>query len=122
MKLTPTKEIVSVIIVIIIGLVILNPLHILMSSMVEMTLYSFLLVITAIFAGFVANEKVQDEREEKHRASAGRVGYLLGLGVLVMGIAIQTFSHQTVDPWLTIGIIAMVIGKSLSHLYTRRFE
>ena len=122
MKITSLNELISVIIVITLGLILLNPFDILMPSMLEMTLYGFLLLVTAIFAGFVANEKAQDEREEKNRASAGRTGYLLGLCVLVIGVAVQTFSHQTVDSWLVIGILVMVTGKSLSHLYARKFK
>ena len=87
-----------------------------------MTLYSVLLIVTAVFAGFVANEKVQDEREEKNRATAGRVGYLSGLLFLVIGIFVQTFTHQAVDPWLTITLVVMVIGKVFSRVYTHMFE
>ena len=122
MKLTPIKEIISVSIVVVLGLVLLNPFHFLMSSMLEMTLYSVLLVVTAVFAGLVANEKVQDEREEKNRATAGRVGYLSGLLLIVIGIFVQTFSHQTVDPWLTTTLVVMVIGKVFSRIYTHTFE
>ena len=122
MKLTPVKEIISVFVVVILGLVLLNPFHFLMSSMLEMTLYSVLLVVTAVFAGLVANEKVQDEREEKNRATAGRIGYLSGLLLIVVGIFVQTFTHQTVDPWLTTTLVVMVVGKVFSRLYTHTFE
>lgn len=122
MKNTSALEIILIGVVAILGFVLLNPFNVFMPSMLEMTLYGLLLIAAAIFAGFVASEKVYDEREEKHRATAGRIGYLLGLCVLIIGILTQTLSHRIVDQWLTSALLVMVIGKICARVYMRMEE
>lgn len=74
-------------------------------------------IVFIIFAAFIWREKARDEREEQHRLSAGRIGFLVGAGFLVVGIIRQTLLH-TLDPWLLITLSAMVLAKLGARLYS----
>jgi len=78
-----------------------------------------MVVVFGFFAGSVWHERPRDEREEKHAHLAGRVGYLSGIAVLVVGITYQVFM-ASVDIWLPVALLAMIIGKLSARLYARR--
>ncbi len=98
------------------ALVLLNPFDLFMPSMVVMGIAAAALVVFGLFAAFVLREDAQDERDEANRTFAGRAAYLVGAGVMVVGVAVQSFSHA-VDPWLVGGLVAMLLGKLGSRLY-----
>lgn len=112
-----SKEIMGSVAVVVFAFLTLNPFHILMSTFFQMCMYGLLLVATALFAGLVARERTLDEREERHRAIAGRIGYVLGLIVLLVGISFQTLSHSPIDAWLVGALVAMVLGKVIARSY-----
>jgi amino acid transporter len=117
MKSLSRNEIVATLAIVIFAFLTLNPFGMLMSSMLQMTVYGLLLVAVVVFAGLVVKEKTLDEREEKNRASAGRVGYVLGLVVLVAGVSVQTLSHVSLDPWIIGALVVMVLGKVFTRAY-----
>ena len=85
------------------------------------TMYSSLvllaLAIVFIFLTiFIWKENVRDERENQHRLMAGRFGFLVGAGILVAGIIIQTI-HERLDSWLLVALVAMILAKICGHLY-----
>jgi uncharacterized membrane protein YobD (UPF0266 family) len=106
--------------VVLIGLLIIliNPFEIFMPSALLMMLAIVLALIFAIFAIFVWKEKPADEREAFHGMHAGRVAFLVGSGFIVLGIIVQTFSHQ-VDAWLVAALGVMVLTKLAGLIYTR---
>jgi uncharacterized membrane protein YfcA len=78
------------------------------------------LIVFALFAIFIWREKARDEREALHTQQAGRVGFLIGAGVLVLGILYET--HQgIIDWWLLIALTAMIFGKWISAWYSQRY-
>ncbi|MDQ3076883.1 MAG: hypothetical protein M3Q63_02420, partial [bacterium] len=69
------------------------------------------------FATFILRENVRDERDGMHRLLAGRMAFLLGSITLVIGILVQAYSH-TVDIWLVLTLVVMVLTKMGTRLYS----
>lgn len=111
----------AIISLILVALVIalLNPFYWWMPDMMTMTVVLALVIVFAIFAGFVWREKARDERELLHIMAAGRFAFLVGIAALVIGIALASFNHQPVNQWLVITLAAMVLGKILGLAYLR---
>lgn len=90
--------------------------------MPQSVVYVLVVVMVATFlalAVLIWGEKAFDERDEFHRRIAGRIGYLLGSTVIIVGIVWQTiFSHP--DPWLVFALIALLVGKIAGLYYARR--
>ncbi len=103
-------------VLILLAVTILNPFHLWMPDMAHMAVLAALLVGFALFAVFVVREQARDEREEFVRMQSGRVGYLAGALVLVLGIALKGISGA-VDPWLIYALLALLLGKLATHLY-----
>ncbi len=77
-----------------------------------------LVVTFMIFAIFIWREKSEDEREDQHRLAASRAGFLVGAGLLVIGIIVQTINHD-IDEWLLIALSGMILSKLLTRLYNQ---
>ncbi len=69
------------------------------------------------FVAFVFKEKSLDERESIHILKASRISYLVGVGVLVFALIIQTLMHS-IDIWIVYAIIAMVVSKLVTRIYS----
>lgn len=110
------KELVVGVVLIGLLLVFWNPVGIGMPPAAVTMLALVLFVTFSTFASLLWHENARDEREDLHRMLAGRVGYLAGAGVLVLGIFVQSLRHH-VDPWLVLALVAMIIGKILGRLY-----
>ncbi len=96
-----------------------NPFQALwMPTMFMSSVVFIFLVCFVVFAAFVWKEQARDEREEEHRLRAGRVGFLIGIGLLVVGIVWQTLEHR-LDSWLLIVLAAMVLAKLGALLYSQ---
>lgn len=107
--------------IIILSLLLLNPLHLWMPSGSDMGIVVALLISFATFAIFIFREKPSDERELAHRNTSGRVAFLAGAGVLVVGIALEGLQHS-VDPWLVYSLVAMVIGKAIGLYWSKKYR
>jgi len=68
------------------------------------------LVLFGIFASFILREKTVDERDAVHETLAGRNAFLAGSTILILGIVVEGYTH-TVDPWLVIALIVMIVVK-----------
>jgi hypothetical protein len=99
-------------------LVLFNPSNIFMPTYVEMCILAALVVLFGVFANFIWREKAGDEREQLHRMFADRLGFLVGSGVLILGIVIQEFSH-TLNSWLLLTFAVMVIAKVAGLIYAK---
>lgn len=108
------KEYTITLALIAISILLLNPFHFWMPDMVVMCMLAFGLVIFGVFASFILREKSIDEREDQHKALAGRNAFLVGSGILMLGIVIQGYFH-VVDPWLVIALMGMVITKIITR-------
>lgn len=112
------KEIIlGVIFVVLLGLY-LDPFGKFMPSMMEMLMMLALVVLFTVYAGFVWRENHGDEREVLHRGLAGRIAYLVGTAVLLLGIIVQGLNHQT-DIWLVVSLGLMIVTKIISIIYLK---
>ena len=118
MKNNLSEVFISIVLIVLLALF-LNPFSWFMPSMLVMTLLAVLLIAFFIFAAFVWREKAGDEREQTHQMLAGRVAFLVGSGVLVLGIIIQEYQHA-LDPWLVYTLGAMILAKVGTLLYGRK--
>jgi cytochrome c biogenesis protein CcdA len=91
--------------------------HIFFMKELPSFLTEVIFVLFGIFASFILREKPEDERAMAHQALAGRNAFLIGSMVLMAGILIQGYSH-TVDPWLVIGLVAMIIAKISTRIWS----
>jgi len=110
-------EMVISFVLVILALLLLNPFHFWMPNMIHMVILAFTLVIFALFAIFVLREKVQDERDAVHRMLSGRVAFLTGSALLTIGIVVQSL-QDAVDVWLVIVLVAMVLSKLVTRIYS----
>jgi signal transduction histidine kinase len=72
--------------------------------------------LVAVFAGFVARENGDDERDVAHRALAGRMGYLAGLAILTIALLAEGLAH-TLDIWVPLALAGMVVAKIAARIY-----
>ena len=99
-------------------IIFLNPTNLLMPETFEMMLMVGIVIAFLVFSGFIWKEKTHDERDEYHRLFAGRISFLAGTSVLVVGIVYRSL-HHNIDPWLIYALIGMVLAKTLSRLYSK---
>lgn len=83
--------------------------------------------ILCIFAGlfvafviFIWREKRGDEREVHLRNVAGRIGYLAGALILVLGIIFEALKNHEVNTWLITALIAMIVAKIFGFMWAKR--
>lgn len=111
-------EVISAMLIVVVGILFLNPTHLTMPDSMNSMLELGLIVSFLVFAAYVLKEKPNDERESLHIFMAGRISYLIGIFVLVSGLAIQASMHQ-IDPWLIYALCGMVLSKILYRIYLR---
>lgn len=101
----------------VIALLLLNPFHFWMPDMMVVAMLALALGLFGIFASFILREKMADERDGLHRTLAGRNAFLAGSGILTLAIVIQGYSHS-VDPWLVIALITMIVVKIATRIWS----
>jgi len=111
------KETIVTICLIAIAILLLNPFHFWMPEAMVMLMLAFALVVFGIFASFILREKAFDERDNFHRTLAGRNAFLAGATILILGIVFQGYSHS-VDAWLVIALITMIIAKITTRIWS----
>ena len=111
------KETIVTVSLIVLAILLLNPFHFWMPDMMVMCMLAFSIALFGIFASFILREKSVDERDDLHRTLAGRNAFLAGSAVLMIGIVIQGYSHS-VDPWLVIALILMILVKIVTRLWS----
>lgn len=97
-------------------ILLLDPFKILMTTQVQMMMIMLILIIFISFCVFVWREKSRDEREQFHKHIASRFAYLSGAVALIIAIVAQGINH-TLDPWIVIALIVMIIAKIVGSLY-----
>ena len=119
MKNNLIKETGVGIILLVLLLLIINPFHFWMPSMIVDTVMVLILVVFGIFAVYLLQEKVVDEREYAHRLLSGRWAFLSGATVLIVGIVVQGI-WGGIDPWLFLALVVMIIVKIATRIFTDR--
>ncbi len=115
MKNSITLQIVSLAAITLAAFFLVDPLHIQMPENMHMATLAGVVVFAGIFTAFVLSEGGGDERDEIHRAFAGRIAFFLGALSLIVGITMQTFAH-VLDPWLVYALVAMIAGKVIARI------
>ena len=119
MKNNFQKEVGISTVLIVLAVFLLNPFHFWMPDMTHMLVLALTLVVFGLFAAFVYREKAEDEREVAHRMYAGRASFLFGSGILTIGIIVQSL-QKSVDVWLVIALVVMLLSKLLSRMDSDR--
>lgn len=106
----------SLLLVILVGLC-LGPVQALwMPTMFANMVLAAVIIVFIIFAIFIWKEKALDERAELHRLTADRVAFLIGSGILVLGVLWQTWHHAD-NTWLLGALVGMVLAKLIALVY-----
>ena len=120
MKNNNLMEILTAIVLIGLVLLILNPFNLWMPNEVVICILIAILAVFGVLATFVLRERVLDEREGVHRMLAGRAAFLTGSGLLTLGIVVQEARHVVIDSWLVIALVAMILVKIVTRVYSDR--
>jgi len=94
----------------------LNAKSLLMPNSTNMMLIVGLVIGFLAFVGLVWREKASDERDEAHIQKSGRLSFLAGATILVVGIAVQAVMHD-IDPWLIYSLSGMVLTKLIARIF-----
>lgn len=113
------KELVVSLLLLVLVLLLVNPLPFFMPDPMLKALIAGLVVAFGLYASFILGEQAHDEREQLHRMFAGRIAFLAGASVLVVGIVVQALRHD-VDRWLVLTLAAMILGKLAGLRYGRK--
>lgn len=115
------KELIISIVFIFLAAALTDMFHGFMPSQFQMMVLAVIVISYAVFSAFIFRERAHDEREEQHLYRSGRVAFLFGICILVVGIVIQTFRHA-LDPVLVWTLTMMVVVKLLSLWIMRKIE
>jgi hypothetical protein len=110
-------EILVSLVLVLLTILVLNPFHFWMPNMMHMIILALTLASFAFFAIFILREKIRDEREVAHRMLSGRVAFITGSTLLTVAIVVQAL-QDTVDGWLVIVLVSMVISKLATRIYS----
>jgi hypothetical protein len=113
------KETIIASVLIVLLVVIVNPFHLWMPTMLQMLVLIGILAAFSLFAAFVLRERVTDEREGLHRMLAGRTAFLAGAAVLTIAIIAQEL-QGALDVWLVVALVVMVLAKIGAAIYSDR--
>ncbi len=119
MKNNILNESIVALVLVVLATFLLNPLNLWMPGMTVMAIMGGVLVAFALFASFVLREDVRDEREGVHRMYAGRTAFLAGASVILLGLSVQSF-NDSIDPWLVMALVSMVLSKIGARIYVDR--
>jgi len=104
------REILIALGLIIILIFLMNPMDLYYSNMMLLSSLTILIILFIFFSIFIWKDKSVDEREELHQHLASRSAYLIGSGIMLLGIIVQSLEHA-IDIWLVIALIGMIISK-----------
>lgn len=117
MKNNSLKEVGISVLLVVVAFFVLNPFDFWMPTMAHMVMLALLLVVFAVFSIFLYREKPGDERDVLHTLNSGRVAFMVGSTFLTLGIVVQAL-EDSVDAWLVVTLIGMVVSKLLSRIYS----
>ena len=94
----------------------LSPIDLLMPMTTGAMSVLLVSVVFLVFSALVFREQAKDERENVLKMNAGRISFLAGSIIAVIGILFQSSTHD-VDPWLVYTLIGMVLVKTITRVY-----
>lgn len=111
------KEVIVTLALITIAVLLLNPFDFWMPDMMVICMLAIVLALFGVFSSFILREKSVDERDDQHKSLAGRNAFLAGSGIVVLGIVVQGYTH-TVDPWLVLTLVVMIVAKLTTRYWS----
>ena len=108
------KELVLAFVAVGLTIVLLSTRNVTMSAPAQTMLIAAFTVAVLVYGAFVFNERPADEREYENSLFADKYAYVVGAGILTLGIIVQTIDH-TLDIWLPVALASMVAVKSITH-------
>ncbi len=117
-KLRPWSEVYVAGIFVVLLVTCVDPLESIMPLFWGRTVVILLIAVYGLYLGVIYREAARDERDRRHLAIAERVGFLVGVGVLVLFLALDAFSVSVEKP-LVFALGSMVIAKAISLLVLR---
>ena len=118
MKNNFLQEIFISLVLIVLLISFLNPFGFWMPTILLMMMVLGLIVVFSVFVSFIWRENARDEREGLHKMMAGRIAFLAGTAILVIGIIVQSFKHE-LDFWLVLTLGTMILAKIIGLIYSR---
>ncbi len=112
-------ETLSAVVILGIAVLFLNPGNLSMPQNMQSMLILIIIIAFLTFATYLFKEKSSDEREAMHVLTAGRISYLVGAGILTLGIIVQALRHA-IDQWIVIALCGMVFSKLISRIYSQK--
>jgi len=95
-----------------------NPMDFWMPDGRDFVIVCGAIVVYAFFAGFVWKEKALDERDAEHKKFAGHIAFVTGTGLLMLGLIVQHFKMEMIDPWIVYTLAGMIVAKVLGRVYS----
>lgn len=92
-------------------------LHLWMPETIPTMVVLGLIILIGVTVSFILKERGGDEREVNHSLFSGKVAFLSGTSVLLVGI-IKEITTRNVDFWLVAAFITMVLAKILALIYS----
>lgn len=117
-----SKELILTLLLIACVVLYINPMHLYMFTRMQMYILGMLVFGVALFAAFVVNERISDERERMHTDLAGRIGYTVGIIMLTIKILIDNSLGKDIDNWLVLTLLIMIVSKVLTRVWSRVFK
>jgi len=109
-------ELIMGIVLVILLFLLVNPFGFLMLSKLSMFILSLFIAGTIFFASLIFGESTRDEREQYRLRAVSHVSYLIGAGILSVGIVVQSLMHS-LDIWLALTLIFMMLGRVVASMY-----
>lgn len=109
-----THAIVSIVFLVLL-LLVANPFDFWMPTTVQYLSVAAVAVVGALYAGLIYKERPRDEREESLRGNSGRAAYLVGVGVLILGVVVPILNGGHPSLWVLGALAAMVVAKVLHN-------
>lgn len=104
--------------IVLVLIVLANPFHFLMPETWAMWCTALVGLLFLLFVVALLRDQGGDEREMWHRFMAARVAYLVGTGILVLGIILQTLMHH-LSWWLPLALGGMLVAKLFGHWFAQ---
>ena len=114
------KEFLLPIGVVLISLAFLDPFMILMPQNLVYVLVAALFLAFMGYSLLIWREIAVDEREVSHRAYAGRMSFMIGTAILVIGILYEVLIQHSVDGFLVLTLVGMTLTKYITHEYAEK--
>lgn len=92
-----------------------DPFMLVMPTQMVMLALLAATVLVCVWAAFILREEPGDEREALQRLHAGRTAYLVGVGVLTLGVIVEALTAHHVDIWLASTLGVMIVAKLVTR-------